>query len=236
MAEQIADDILRQQIAQWTRAALADLVEHDAWSEPVSYGERTMMPSTAFLATSDSRSTARRNGSGKRHLRKNRQRGLPVSLAHFSVFLWRHVQRCACLLLSEAARPVRFFCTGGVAGLLQLGLLETLVQSGWNPVLANVVAALLTTQVNFVLSLLFTWYDRQPDSAMKQAFLIRWLSYQGVSLGALLLNQLVFVVAHLVMPILVAAELGLLVGASVNFVVMNRLVFRKPLPTSPVLS
>src|SRR6266516_719542 len=75
--------------------------------------------------------------------------------AHARTPVWQAAQRSVCLLLSEAARPVRFLCTGGIAALFQLGLLGTLVHQGWNSALADIAASLLGAQVNFMLSFLF---------------------------------------------------------------------------------
>src|SRR5919197_4098509 len=65
------------------------------------------------------------------------------------------------LATTRAARPLRFALTGGLAGLLQLGLLALLMGRGWPAAPANAVAFLLAAQVNFALSSVFTWRDRR---------------------------------------------------------------------------
>ena len=129
-------------------------------------------------------------------------------------------------LLSERARPLRFAVTGGLAGLLQLALLALLTRHGWDSILANVVALLLSTQANFALSYLFTWRDRRPHEGTPPVVFVRWAAYQGSVAGTALLNMLVFVATRAVLPPLVASAAGLAVGASGNFVIGDRFVFR----------
>ena len=73
---------------------------------------------------------------------------------------------------TPAARPLRFALTGGLAGLLQLGLLALLTRRGWPATPANAVAFLLAAQVNFAVSSLFTWRDRWRTAPLWR----RWLA------------------------------------------------------------
>lgn len=129
---------------------------------------------------------------------------------------------------SSAARPLRFACTGGIAALAQLGLLDTLTDHHWAPIPANVVALLLSTQLNFVLSYLFTWGDRRARAASPVAVLGRWAAYQGSVGGTALLNMAVFIVTRADLHTLAASALGTAVAAVVNFFAGDRLVFRAP--------
>jgi putative flippase GtrA len=129
-------------------------------------------------------------------------------------------------LLSERARPLRFAVTGGLTGVLQLALLALLTRHGWNAIPANAVALLLSTQVNFALSHLFTWRDRRPHAGTLPIVVMRWVAYQGSVAGTALLNMLVFVAARAVLPPLVASAAGLAAAASGNFVIGDRFVFR----------
>ncbi len=124
-----------------------------------------------------------------------------------------------------AARPLRFALTGGSAALVQLGILDALTDGRWSPILADAVALLLSTQVNIVLSYLFTWRDRRPRAGTPRAVLGRWAAYQGSAAGAALLNIGVFVVARTDLPIVVASALGTVIASVVNFVASDRLVF-----------
>src|SRR2546423_5004724 len=125
-----------------------------------------------------------------------------------------------------SARPLRFAVTGGLAGLLQLAMLALLTRHGWDSILANVVALLLSTQANFALSYLFTWRDRRPHEGTPPVVFVRWAAYQGSVAGTALLNMLVFVATRAVLPPLVASAAGLAVAASGNFVIGDRFVFR----------
>jgi putative flippase GtrA len=55
---------------------------------------------------------------------------------------------------------------------------------------------------------------------------VRWAAYQGSVAATALLNMLVFVATRAVLPPLVASAAGLAAGASGNFVIGNRFVFR----------
>ncbi len=128
---------------------------------------------------------------------------------------------------SRAARPLRFACTGGVAAAAQLALLHALLGRGWVAMAAEVVALLVSTQVNFALSSLFTWRDRRLASPFGLALLTRWVTYQWSGAGAAALNMVVFALARLDLSVLAAAALGTLVAGAANFVAGDRLVFRE---------
>ena len=129
-------------------------------------------------------------------------------------------------LWSRAARPLRFACTGGVAALVQLGLVGALTAWRWPPIAANAVALLLSTQLNFVLSYLFTWRDRRPRTGTPLDVLGRWAAYQSSVAGTSLLNMGVFVVVRADLHTLAASALGTAVAAVANFLAGDRLVFR----------
>jgi putative flippase GtrA len=127
------------------------------------------------------------------------------------------------LLHADAARPARFIITGGAAGLIQIGLLAALTGHGWHSLLANPVAFLLAAQVNFALSTLFTWRDRRDG----QSLLHRWLLFHGSIAGMALLNMAVFAAARTRLPDLESAALGIATAALGNYLVGDRLVFRR---------
>ena len=156
---------------------------------------------------------------------QNAPQELLASPVHSRTPLWQAAQRGVDLLLSEAGRPVRLVCTGGVAALCQLSLLSALSHQGWNPALANITASLLGTEVNFALSFLFTWRDRCSSRGVKQV-LRRWIAYHTSIVGTLLLSQLLFLAARLALPLLLASLLGTCITAAANFVLMNHFVFR----------
>lgn len=90
--------------------------------------------------------------------------------------------------------------------------------------MANIVAILFSAQVNFVLSISFTWNDRVQTE--RKGLLARWLAFHISILGTALLNQLVFFLAHLLIPNQFAAIAGIEAGALANFVLLDRRVFR----------
>jgi putative flippase GtrA len=150
---------------------------------------------------------------------------LQLKLAYYATLLKQNLYQIVAVLLSERARPLRFVFTGGLCGLIQLVLFTLLVRSNWSPLIANAVAFLLSAQVNFLLSWSFTWGDRQVHQ--RANLLARWLTFHGSIVGTALLNQLVFWLAHLLLPNLFAVMLGIGVAALANFVLLDRQVFRK---------
>jgi len=84
------------------------------------------------------------------------------------------------------------------------------------------VAFLAAAQLNFVLSSLFTWADRQTGQGIGR----RWLIFHGSIAGMALANMAVFAVARLVVPDLAASATGIGVAAIGNFFIGDRLVFR----------
>lgn len=148
-------------------------------------------------------------------------------ITHFLSSIRTATQRALVLLLSDAARPVRFLCIGAMAGLIQIGVLDLLTRHGWNEIVANITAFLLAAQINFLFSTLFTWHDRQPDATTKKPLLSRWLAFHVSITGSALLNMLVFIVASRFIPTLLASALGILCAAVLNFLVINQFVFRE---------
>jgi putative flippase GtrA len=120
-----------------------------------------------------------------------------------------------------AARPLRFALTGGLAGLLQLGLLALLLGHGWPSAPANTVAFLLAAQVNFAVSSLFTWRDRRRTGPLWR----RWLAFHGAIAAMALVNQGVFLATRTVLPALAASAAGIAVAAVGNYLLGDRLVF-----------
>lgn len=133
------------------------------------------------------------------------------------------------LLRAMVVRLLGVLCTGSIAALAQLGLLAALTQQHWNPTLADAAALVLGTQVNFGLSYRFTWRDRRPPGWTPAAVARRWSLYQGATAATAMLNLVVFVVAHHLLPVLPlgwAALAGTASAAGANFVLTDRVVFR----------
>lgn len=104
-----------------------------------------------------------------------------------------------------------------------------LTRQGWPELAANGAAFLLAAQINFALSVTFTWRDRLAGQGLWR----RWLAFHGAIAGMAVVNMLVFAAARAALPALAASALGIGVAAVGNFVVGDRLVFRghAPAPT-----
>ncbi|HEY8284756.1 MAG TPA: GtrA family protein [Chloroflexota bacterium] len=126
------------------------------------------------------------------------------------------------MFFSPNARLARFALTGGMAGLAQLTLLMAFTDHGWPALSANAVAFMVAAQLNFMLSSLFTWADRQTGQAIGR----RWLLFHGSIAGMALVNMAVFTATRLVAPDLAASAAGIGAAAVGNFFIGDRLVFR----------
>ena len=129
-------------------------------------------------------------------------------------------------LLARRARPLRFAIVGCTTGAVQLGVLAILVSLGLHPLLANGVAFAFSAQMNFVLSQTFTWRDRNRGEPEGRGLVGRWAAFHACISGAAVVNLAVFALAMHVAPHLLAAVLGILSGASLNFLTNDRLTFR----------
>jgi putative flippase GtrA len=125
---------------------------------------------------------------------------------------------------------LRFVIVGGICGAVQLALLGLFLRSGAPAIPANVAAFLLSAQVNFALSSFFTWHDR-ADTAATGGLGRQWLRFHGSIAGGALVNQAVFLLARHAAPDLTAAALGIGVAAVTNYLLQDRLVFRRNAPT-----
>ncbi len=88
-------------------------------------------------------------------------------------------------------RPLPFLLVGGLAAMTKLALLAVLMRLGWSVVIANAVALLTSTQVNFALNASFTWRDRwaaadRATARSERTHLVasRWLRFMGATAGS----------------------------------------------------
>lgn len=131
--------------------------------------------------------------------------------------LWSAVRRAA-------ARPLRFAAVGGLCGLLQIALLVALMWLGVDALPANIVAYLLSAQLNFYLSDLFIWHDRHVRRTIEH-LARRWLGFHASIAGTFVFNQAIFVVVRHFIPDAAAAAAGISMAALVNFIIQDRLTF-----------
>jgi putative flippase GtrA len=130
-------------------------------------------------------------------------------------------------LRAAAARPLRFAVVGVACGLLQLVLLVVIEALGTGALAANVLAYLLSAQLNFLLSDRFIWGDRREAGTARGGLAGRWVGFHLSIAGTFLLNQLVFIVARAFLPDVLASAAGIGVSALANFVIQDRLTFRR---------
>jgi putative flippase GtrA len=129
-------------------------------------------------------------------------------------------------LIERIPRPLRFGFVGGTCAALQLGILFVLVHLGLEQHAANILAFLLSTQGNFVLSSSITWHERRGIAPTRSTAAARLASYNAMALGTLLVNQAVFTLAVHATHYLVASALGIVVAALLNYLVSGAVIFR----------
>jgi putative flippase GtrA len=138
-------------------------------------------------------------------------------------------------LFSGKARPIRFFLVGQTATLTQLCVLYALTSLGWLPGVANAVALILSSQVNFFLSATFTWRDRDAlerrgERSRGTALIIlgRWARFMsGIAVTTLLNDGLFILLERTALPVLVAAIISSGVIAVLNYLMIDLLIFRR---------
>ncbi len=126
----------------------------------------------------------------------------------------------------RAPRIVRFLSVGGVASLLQLSLLYLIQLTGMSKLLANFFAFEISTQVNFALSYIITWYDRTPKKPTVRYVTERLLAFNGMAATTLVINMSVFALMLFFVHYLVAGALGIIAATTMNFIVSSQLIFR----------
>lgn len=124
-------------------------------------------------------------------------------------------------------RLARFSAVGLACFAIQAGILLALRGAGTPDTLANAIGFLASAQVNFLLSTYFTWSDRRLPSAEPRPWALRWAAFQATVALALACNTGVFALASQFTGPLVAAAVGVGVGALLTFLISNFLVFRK---------
>jgi len=124
-------------------------------------------------------------------------------------------------------RLARFSGVGLTCFAIQAGILLALHEAGTPDTLANAVGFLVSAQVNFLLSTYFTWSDRRLEHAQTRSAAARWASFQATAALALACNTGVFALASQFTEPVVAAAVGVGVGALLTFLANNYLIFRK---------
>ena len=95
--------------------------------------------------------------------------------------------------------------------------------------LANVVAFLVVTQLNFVVSDRWTWSSRRVRGRSMRARLAQVVAFNATAASGFALNAVAFSVALRVLglPATPSALVGIVAGAGATFLLSSRLVFRR---------
>jgi len=127
-------------------------------------------------------------------------------------------------LLSPAARPMRFISVGLVSAIVQISVLTILTAYHMSALPANIAAFIVSSQVNFVLNVRFTWADR-PTRTFSALFM-RWGRFVLVLGSTAILNQGIFLMLIQRMPLIAASLLASSLIASLNYVLGHFVIFQ----------
>ena len=126
-----------------------------------------------------------------------------------------------------ANRIVRFLTVGGTCGIIQLSMLHALVVWGIEEHISNLIAFVISMEINFAMHQAFTWRDRWTSSLSVRKLVGRLLLFNvSASLTAGAINQGTFAIMNLFMWYLPAGAIGICVAAFANFMLNDRLIFR----------
>jgi putative flippase GtrA len=117
-------------------------------------------------------------------------------------------------------RLIRFVLVGGFCFGVQYAIMTVLGRAGVDLSLANAVGFVVSAQVNFGLSALFTWRGAAGVSWLG------WASYNSTAVLGLAMNVAVFGVVHRTFGAFLGAAAGVGAGAVFTYVVCNFLIFR----------
>lgn len=122
-------------------------------------------------------------------------------------------------------RAVRFGAVAATCTLGQLVILTGLTRLGLGKIPANGIGFVLSAQLNFALSAVITWRDRNP-SRLRPAC---WASFNAVAAAALAVNEVVFALGTRAgLALLPAALAEIVASAAVTFTLNNLVTFRGP--------
>ena len=129
------------------------------------------------------------------------------------------------------AHSARFAVVGLTMTALHLAVFALV--SPWSvPEVANAVAALTATQVNFALSYFWTWSSRRPVGRETVGYVVRRAAlFNGSALLGFGVNAAVFSTAHRItgIPPLQSAVMATAASAAASFLLSSRVVFTRRL-------
>jgi putative flippase GtrA len=132
--------------------------------------------------------------------------------------------------LSIVTRIARFLAVGGTCYFIQLGLLHS-IASIMALYIADVLAFMASAQVNFTLSRLFTWGDRQGAEKLP----LRWLKFNlNAALSVTVVNAAIFwMLVSVGLQFWGAMLLANIASACSTFAVNHYLVFTRAREKKP---
>jgi putative flippase GtrA len=115
---------------------------------------------------------------------------------------------------------------GLLCAALQLLLLAVFIEVTPLGRSGNIVAFLISAEVNVALSALVTWPDRYGRSRQQSARRLAMLN--ALLLGAAAAHHLVFLAIDRATPYVAASAIALLATSAAKYLVADRLIFRHP--------
>ena len=129
--------------------------------------------------------------------------------------------------IDHTPRLIRFCFVGGFCGLVQMAFLYVFVTRGVQENLSNLVAFIISVQINFFLSYFITWNDRRNPSLKLTKLARRLVFFNGMAITTMVVNQVAFAIFLFFTPYLVAGVLGILAAAAVNYMVSDKFIFAR---------
>ncbi|HLH71654.1 MAG TPA: GtrA family protein [Chloroflexota bacterium] len=127
--------------------------------------------------------------------------------------------------IERVPQLIRFGFAGGLATFCQLALLAALVSFGLEKSYAHILALLTSAQISFFLNRKVTWIDRRSSDETRASLLGKLVYFNAMIAVSMLVNQFTFMAAAAHIHYLLAGALGILVAASINYIVSDRVVF-----------
>lgn len=122
-------------------------------------------------------------------------------------------------------RIARFGLVGMICLCFQLAVMK--LTEPYLPILvANALGFIISAQLNFTLSYLFTWRDSKRQSGWR--LVATWSGYCVIAVGAAFINAAAFVAIHILLPspVELIVILATITSTCCTFILNHFLVFR----------
>jgi cellulose synthase/poly-beta-1,6-N-acetylglucosamine synthase-like glycosyltransferase/putative flippase GtrA len=154
--------------------------------------------------------------------------GLALAMRLARAADWRTASATVVSFLAARPHLARYAVVGLLCTGFQLVLFTVLLRRSVPSSVANTLAFLLSTQLNFALSHRFTWAHRRGATPLpRRRLLARCLAYNAAAAVGLGVNAAVFFLAHtmLVLSALVSATVAVAASTAVNYLLSSRVIF-----------